>query len=103
MYTYDAIYPPFRRVRNRRQRGRRHRVLRLHARCRCEVAVNKGEIKLGQPTPGEYAYMAYAAVTDNKNYQGLPMPTWADLTDKIREAWEAAAIVVNDGWFGQFD
>lgn len=56
-----------------------------------------------QPTPGEYAYMAYGATTDNKNYQGLPMPKWEDLTDKIREAWEAAAIVVNDGWFGQFD
>jgi len=33
------------------------------------------------------AYDAYGAVTDHKNYQGLPMPTWDNLTDKIRAAW----------------
>lgn len=36
------------------------------------------------------AYDAYGAVTDFKNYQGLPMPKWEDLTDKIRAAWIAA-------------
>lgn len=36
-------------------------------------------------------YYAYGSVTDHKNYQGLPMPTWENLTDKIREAWKAAA------------
>jgi hypothetical protein len=40
------------------------------------------------------AYGAYGAVTDHKNYQGLPMPTWAELPDKIREAWRAAALHV---------
>lgn len=38
----------------------------------------------------EMAYQAYAAVTDNKNYQGLPMPKFADLPVKIQTAWEAA-------------
>lgn len=33
------------------------------------------------------AYHAYGAVTDHKNYQGLPMPEWDALTDKIRAAW----------------
>jgi hypothetical protein len=37
------------------------------------------------------AYDAYGAVTDHKNYQGLPMPTWDALPDKIRQAWLAAA------------
>ena len=38
----------------------------------------------------EKAYAAYGAVTDHKNYQGLPMPAWADLPPKIQEAWRAA-------------
>lgn len=37
-------------------------------------------------------YGAYGQVTDYKNYQGLPMPEWEALTDKIREAWKAAAL-----------
>jgi hypothetical protein len=56
-----------------------------------------------QPTLGELAYLAYGTTTDFKNYQGLPMPKWEDLTEKIREAWENAAASVNDGWFGHFD
>jgi len=39
---------------------------------------------------GKSAYHAYGAVTDHKNYQGLPMPEWEALTDKIREAWIGA-------------
>ncbi len=38
----------------------------------------------------EEAYAAYGAVTDFKNYQGLPMPQWHELPEKIREAWKAA-------------
>lgn len=44
--------------------------------------------------PNELAqsmYKAYGETTEFKNYQGLPMPAWNDLTDKIRSAWEAAA------------
>lgn len=37
------------------------------------------------------AYAAYGQVTDFKNYQGLPMPAWSELPEKIREAWGAAA------------
>lgn len=40
------------------------------------------------------AYNAYGAVTDHKNYQGLPMPAYEDLTDKIKEAWQAAVMAV---------
>lgn len=39
----------------------------------------------------ESMYNAYAAVTDNKNFQGNPMPNFADLPPKIQSAWEAAA------------
>ena len=40
---------------------------------------------------GSSAYEAYGATTDHKNYQGLPMPTWEELPEKIRVAWRAAA------------
>lgn len=42
------------------------------------------------------AYAAYGAVTDFKNYQGLPMPEWDNLPPKIQEAWQAAVSVVSD-------
>lgn len=37
------------------------------------------------------AYAAYGKTTDFKNFQGNPMPAWADLPDKIREAWVNAS------------
>lgn len=37
------------------------------------------------------AYSAYGKVTDFKNYQGLPMPDWKDLTPTIRKAWIEAS------------
>lgn len=42
------------------------------------------------------AYARYAAVTDWKNYQGLPMPQFDDLPDKIKEAWDAAVLPLLD-------
>ena len=36
------------------------------------------------------AYRAYAASTGNKNFRGEPMPTWDQLPQPIRTAWEAA-------------
>lgn len=36
------------------------------------------------------AYRAYGEVTGFKNYQGLPMPEWENLTDTIRAAWVGA-------------
>lgn len=40
------------------------------------------------------AYSGYGVITDNKNYQGLPMPAYDDLGPKIQEAWRAAADAV---------
>lgn len=40
------------------------------------------------------AYEAYGKTTDFKNYQGLPMPTYDDLPEKIKLAWEAATKAV---------
>ena len=37
------------------------------------------------------AYAAYGKTTDFKNFRGDPMPAWADLPDKIREAWGNAS------------
>ena len=42
------------------------------------------------------AYTAYGAVTDFKNYQGLPMPTWEELPETIQRAWNAAALEAFD-------
>ena len=42
------------------------------------------------------AYEAYGKTTDFKNYQGLPMPKWEDLSAKIRAAWVAASREVYD-------
>ena len=44
----------------------------------------------------EEAYKAYGSVTDWNNYQGLPMPKWADLPPKIREAWRASVTRVQE-------
>lgn len=37
------------------------------------------------------AYQAYGKSVDFKNYQGLPMPVWGDLTPAIQQAWVEAA------------
>ena len=41
------------------------------------------------------AYAVYGRSTGGKNYQGLPMPAWDDLTDAIKEAWitESSAVI----------
>jgi hypothetical protein len=39
-------------------------------------------------------YEAYGAFTEWKNYAGLPMPQWTDLTDKIRGAWCASTKAI---------
>lgn len=44
----------------------------------------------------QLAYQAYGQVTDFKNYQGLPMPSWSELPPKIREAWGAAAQALSE-------
>lgn len=59
---------------------------------------------------GQRAYMAYGEKVGGKNYQGLPMPAWENLTPLIRDAWEAAvneASIVepipDPVWFQHFD
>lgn len=49
---------------------------------------------------GRLAYAAYGSATDNKNYQGLPMPDWYDLPQKIRAAWVRASQTVIDNYSG---
>ena len=56
----------------------------------------------------EMGYMTYAKTTDNKNYQGLPMPTWEALPAPQKTAWinAAAAIrrrVVHNGMSAEQD
>lgn len=36
------------------------------------------------------AYAAYAEVAENKNYQGLPMPEFDALPERIMGAWSCA-------------
>lgn len=42
-------------------------------------------------TLGKATYAAYGDSVEWRNYQGLPMPTWRELTPAIRQAWRAAA------------
>lgn len=39
-------------------------------------------------------YAAYGKVTDYKNYQGLPMPTWDALPGAVQTAWRAAGVAI---------
>lgn len=45
----------------------------------------------------ELAYATYGKSTGGRNYQGLPMPDWDELTDAIQLAWieAAGAIALN--------
>ena len=52
------------------------------------------------------AYMAYAASTGSKNFQGDPMPAFDDLPEPIRIAWQAAVrqavdVIDNEAAIGQ--
>lgn len=44
---------------------------------------------------GEELYTVYGSVTGFKNFQGNPMPAWADLTTTIQAAWNAVAEAKN--------
>jgi len=53
----------------------------------------RAENQIGVPdyvTIASDAYQAYGRVTNFKNYQGLEMPSWTQLTPEIRLAWTAA-------------
>lgn len=55
---------------------------------------NKDLLKLAMK-----GYESYGKVTNFKNYQGLPMPTWDALPEKIKEAWMAAASAIKEGTY----
>lgn len=42
-------------------------------------------------TLAQIAYEAYGDTVGWVNYQGSPMPKWDDLTEIIKDAWQAAA------------
>lgn len=44
----------------------------------------------GSPNAGRRAYEGYATFTGGKTFDGRPMPTWDELTERIRGAWKAA-------------
>jgi hypothetical protein len=48
----------------------------------------------GKTDLAQRAYHAYGQTTEHKNYQGLPMPEFHELTTKITEAWENASEAV---------
>lgn len=56
---------------------------------RAEELAEAGEV--ATTTPGERAFAAYRAARGGKNHDGTPTPVWAELTDGVREGWEAAA------------
>lgn len=42
----------------------------------------------------QIAYEAYAEDADWQTFDGRPMPEWGDLTDAVREHWDAAVSAV---------
>jgi hypothetical protein len=45
-------------------------------------------------TPGQAAYEAYGKQVNWLAYNGTPMPSWTDVGQGIRAAWEASAEAV---------
>lgn len=41
---------------------------------------------------GRKAFEAYAAHVGGKTHDGKPIPGWENLTDAVREGWDAAAL-----------
>jgi hypothetical protein len=46
------------------------------------------------PDIGKIGYEAYAKFTGGKTFDGRDMPEWGDLTDRIQDAWRAAARAI---------
>lgn len=46
------------------------------------------------PDYARIAYEAYAEHQDWKNYQGNTIPTWDDVRQDIKDAWDAAVQAV---------
>lgn len=43
---------------------------------------------------GQIAFEAYSQSTGGKTYDGRDIPTWDELTERIQQAWEAAAQAI---------
>lgn len=41
-------------------------------------------------------YERYALSSGNKNFQGMPMPTWDELPEAIRTHWCNATLAIQD-------
>jgi hypothetical protein len=52
------------------------------------------EVPKSETTAGQRAFDAYRTQRGGKNHDGTPTPTWPELTDGVREGWEAAAAAV---------
>lgn len=46
------------------------------------------------PDIGKIGYEAYAKFTGWKTFDGRTMPPWDELTDRIQDAWRAAARAI---------
>ncbi len=44
----------------------------------------------------QLGYKAYAKFTGGKTFDGRDMPTWNDLTPRIKEAWTEAAKAIGE-------
>lgn len=49
------------------------------------------------------AYNAYGDYVEWKDYQGLPMPKWEELPEKIQVAWLKAGIAAVEGYHSLID
>lgn len=49
---------------------------------------------MGQKSAGQIGYEAYATHTGGKTFDGRLMPTWADVAERTKEAWNAAATAI---------
>jgi hypothetical protein len=54
-----------------------------------EMRPRDPEVEKAPRVLAEEAYQRYGAVTDFKNFQGNPMPAFAELPERIQAAWEA--------------
>lgn len=59
--------------------------------CTTCIRIWRGQQNVEDTALAQHAYHAYGNVTDFKNYQGLPMPKWEELTPRIQQAWREAA------------
>ena len=80
-------------------RERARRIVPLSSSIHDAVARRAEELSPSSTAPtgttlGELAFTAYRLQRGARNHDGSPTPTWTELTDGVREGWEAAAAAV---------